>query len=816
MKGSLHLGIPFLVVLFLFVCLCKSSSAGTAGKLSGTVLDPLGAVVPNANVALLQNNNPIAKSTTDSQGSFEFSITSTDRYSVRVEATGFETQDSSSLFVASGSSAILKINLKIGVISQHVVVSATGSEIPDSQVGASITVIDRSAIADMEKPDVLGLLQTVPGLQVVQTGQRGGTTSVSILGGEMANDDFNKVVLDGIPINDIGGNVEFANLSTTGVDNVEILRGANSVLYGSDALGGVISMTTPRGTSTLPELTYSGDAGNLGTYQNDVSVGEVIRRFDYFSEFSRFDTQNDIPNNGFHNATYSGNFGWAINGTTDLRFTIRHTAVGLGDPNAIDLFGVPDLSSQNEHDTYFGLTVQNQTTKAWHNLIRYASTDLNFGFADPAPAGTLFDGNYIGNVVTVRGANGFSVTGRAILDFGGSFPQTFDSKTTRRSIYAQSDYQVAENLAVTAGFRYENENGFADSPFSERNNFSYFLEAHGDLFRRLYATAGVGLEDNAVFGFAATPRASLAYYLRRPTANGILGDTKLIFNYGKGIKEPSIFDAGSSLFSVLSALPQGASLISQFGIGPLGPEQSTNYDFGIEQTWWDRRARLNVEFFHNEFFNLIQFLGSSALPLLGFPQQVVSAVAASAPGGATVNSESYRALGAEAHIEIRPGHGFLLGGSYTYVDPVVTETFASTPVFNPAFPGIPIGAEAPLAGERPFRLAPHSGTLFINYSKRHVGITATGYFVSRSDDSTFLTDQFGGTSLLLPNRNLNAGYQKIDVSGTYGINSVVTLFASAENVLDEHYTAAFGFPSLPVTFRAGVKFVIGGNEWKHK
>ncbi len=797
---------------FVLLLLCSSPAFGNpAGTLRGEVSDPLGGLVPKAKVRLIENGQTVASTTTDSEGAFRFWLAHAGRYRVQVEAPGFQTEDSPSVFVAAGGAKSLRLTLRIGTVAQQVVVSATGKETPDSQVGASVSVLEQSQVEDINKLDVLEDLRIVPGLQVVQTGQRGGTTSISIRGGQM---DFNKVLIDGIPMNDIGGSLEFANISSTGVSSIEILRSANSVLYGSDALSGVINITSLHGTTTIPQFTYSGDAGSFGTYRNDASLAGAMRGFDYFSEFARFDTENNVPNNAFHNATYAGNFGWAMNGNTELRFTLRHTAVGLGDPNAIDFYGIADRAEQGEHDTYFGLTFQNQTTQQWHNLVRYASTELNFGYIDPAPAGTPFEGNFIGNTVTIQGANGYSVTGRAILDFGEIFPQTFDSKTTRRSIYAQSDYQFSPSLMVTGGFRYENEDGYADSPFSVRNNFSYFLEGHGSLLQRLYATAGVGIEDNAVFGVAATPRVSLAYYVRQPTTNETVGDTKLTFNYGKGIKEPSIFDAGSSLFSVLTSLPRGPALISAFGISPLGPERSTSYDAGISQALWHRRARVSVDFFHNQFFNLIEFLESSTLPLLGFPQPVVSAVAASSAGGATVNSESYRALGGEVHGEAHLGPWLLVGANYTYLDPVVTRTFASSPVFNPSFPAIPIGASSPLVGSRPFRLAPNAGSLFLNGSRGRVGLTVTGYFVSRSDDSTFLTDQFGGTTMLLPNRDLNAGYQKIDVSGRYRLNSAVTLFASTENVLNEHYTAAFGYPSLPFTFRGGITITIGGEGWR--
>ncbi len=113
------------------------------------------------------------------------------------------------------------------------------------------------------------------------------------------------------------------------------------------------------------------------------------------------------------------------------------------------------------------------------------------------------------------------------------YPLTFNSSTIRRSFYAQSDYQFRSDLGVSAGFRYENENGSTNSQgiisADDRNNYSTFFEGRGSLGRRLYATAGVGLDKNAVFGFAATPRVSLAYYLRRPSTSGFFSDTKLRF-----------------------------------------------------------------------------------------------------------------------------------------------------------------------------------------------------------------------------------------------------------------------------------------------
>jgi vitamin B12 transporter len=811
-----------LLLLFL-LSLYRPATAATLGTIRGRVVDPLGAAVPNAGVTLLQDNKELGDANTSQEGSFAFLRLGSGRYSVRVKAAGFESQDNPPVFLPPGGTVEFDVLLQVSSLRQQIVVSDTGTEVPESQVGASVSVIDRSQLESTNKLDLLEVLRTVPGMQVVQSGQRGGTTSIFVRGGDA---NFNKVLIDGVPVNDVGGVFEFANLASTGVDHLEILRGPNSVLYGSDALGSVINITSRHGTTTIPEIAYSVDGGNFGTLRQDASLAGAFRQFDYFSDFSRFDTRNSVPNDSFHNGTYAGNFGWTPNGSSSIRLTLRRTAVSLGDPNALDFFGIPDDSSQGERDTYVSVTAQNQTTERWHNLLRYADARIQFHFINPSPSGTPFNPfgfgpNFLGNNVTIRGANGFAVTGQAILDFGGEYPQLFNANTTRQSIYAQSDYSFNPNIAASFGFRYENERGFTEfagsrSP-TDRNNFSYFGEAHGNLRHRLYATAGVGFEDNAIFGFAATPRISLAYYLRRPSSNALFSETKLKFNFGKGIKEPSIFDEGSSLFVLLSNLPQGqgAALISKFSVSPIGPERSRSFDFGVQQGAWNDRARIGVTFFHESYFDLIEFVNASVLPQLGVPPEV----AAASGFGASINSSSFRALGAEVQLEANLGRGFHVQGEYSYLDAVVTRSLSSNalqPAINPAFPTIPIGAFSPLIGGRPFSRAPHSGSLLIDYSRRRLGIALAGYFVSRQDSSTFLTDGFFGNSLLLPNRNLNAGYQKIDLSGRYAVNRLVTAYFSVENLFSQHYHQTFGFPSLPLTFRTGLKFTLGGERgwWK--
>jgi len=284
---------------------------------------------------------------------------------------------------------------------------------------------------------------------------------------------------------------------------------------------------------------------------------------------------------------------------------------------------------------------------------------------------------------------------------------------------------------------------------------------------------------------------------------------------GTGIEEPSIFDEGSSLFDALRTLPQGRDLIRQFGISPIGAERSRSFDFGVEQGLWNERARLGLTYFHERFVDLIEFVDKSALPQLGVPPAVASALTF----GATINSDSFRSRGAEVEFKASLSRDLSFQAEYTYLGAVVTRSFASSalsPAINPAFPGIPIGAFSPLVGNRPFRRAPHSGSLLIDYSRRRYGVNLTGYFVSESDDSTFLSDGYFGNTMLLPNRNLLAGYQLVDASGWFDVRHGVTLYTSMGNILSKRYEAAFGFPALPLTFRTGVKITLGGEAWRRK
>jgi vitamin B12 transporter len=814
--------IKWIVCLFVISLSLSSSSlralAAEQGSLRGTVKDPLGAVVAGATVELLNDTALVSKTATDATGNYAFEVSASGRYHVRATAPSFQATTSQSVFVARSAKAELDVTLSTQMLTQEVSVTATATPTPIAQIGASVTVLnaeDYRQFTEVQDP-----LRLVPGLQVTQTGQAGGTTGLSIRG---SNTDANKVLIDGVPVNDIGGGVEFADFATVGIQKIEVLREPNSALYGSDALSGVVSLTTARGATRLPLFTYAGDGGNFSTFHQELTGSGVARQVDYYGAFYRLDTRNNLPNDAFHNGTYTGNFGWDPNPANDLRFTVRHLSVSAGQPNATLLYGIPDDAAEKAQNTYYSGAWNNQATTNWHNQIRYGGLRLRSQFDDfaatgiPDPSGS---GNFLGAPVTITGANGYSVSGQAIFQFANTYPNQFLTVTDRDFVYAQTDYRINPHLLALGGFKYEAESGSTDStgfPASaiSRGNYSYTLQISGDVRNRLYYNVGSGIENNGLFGLAGTPRASLAYYLVRPSATGWLTGTKLHASFGKGIKEPAISQQASSLFDILSSVPNGSQLIEQFHVGQIGAENSRTYDGGIDQELWNGRARLGLTYFHNEFTNGVEFVPQTGLAALGVPAANLPAL----EGGAYINSLAFRSQGAELEAEYRISNRLFARGGYTYTDAVVQRSFSSDQgvgeSFNTSsnFSTTPIGAFSPLVGARPFRVAPHSGYLGLNYARYKFYSSLTGTFVSRRDDSDFLYDANFESTLLLPNRNLDGSYQRLDLSGGYQVTSRIAAYANIQNLLSEHYAQTFGFPSLPFTFRSGIKINFGGESW---
>jgi vitamin B12 transporter len=784
--------------------------AADDASLKGIVSDPLGARVSGASVKLLLDGRVVKDAASDAEGNFAFDALASGRYQIEVSAPGFGMRTTDPIFVGGGARVSVEVALPIGPLEESVSVTSAANDVLPSQIGAPVTVLDSKTLEMLGKTDVLEALRLVPAASLVETGGKGGTTSIFIRGG---NSNFNKVLIDGIPANDIGGGIDLSQFSMAGVERIEVLREANSVIAGTDALAGVISITSRRGRTRVPEALFSLDGGNFNTNHESVSLGGTVRRFDYFGEFAHLGTDNDLPNNKYRNKTFAGRFGGAIGPNTDLSGTVRWIDRRYESPNGVSFYTLPDDAYQTNQLYFVGISSQTQINARWQGSVRVGLSDQRGHFINPTLSGENIGGTGFGAVTTISGANGYSVTGQGVLDFG---PFDSQSRSARQGIYAQTTYQLHRNLSVSGGGDFEREQAFPSSdidgdPTTTRGNSALWVEGRGTLFDRVSVTAGLGHARIEGFASRYSPRVSIATYLRTPKANEFWSDTRVTFNAGQGIKATSATAVDSSLFGLLQRTPAGAALAAAAGIGKIGPERSRNLDVGIEQGLWGGHARARVAYFNNEFFDLTESVSRNLLTTqFGIPADV----AAAAGNAAYVNSQSFKASGVEVSLDATVGR-LRLAGSYTYLDADVTESLSSgalTPSFNPAFPGIPIGNFSPLKGQRPFRRPANTGNLLVSYSQGPATVAMSGYFAGKSNDSTFLggSDINFGNSLLLPNENLNAGYQKIDLSASYLFHRSLKGYATIENLLDQHYEPTFGSPGLPLNVRAGVTIALGG------
>ncbi|MGC2163869.1 MAG: TonB-dependent receptor plug domain-containing protein, partial [Silvibacterium sp.] len=704
-------------------------------------------------------------------------------------------------------------------VRQSIVVTPTGTPTPQAQVSASITTIHANDF--LNRVDMVDALRQVAGLDVVQTGQRVGVTSIFIRGG---NSDSNKVLLDGVPIENIGGVFDLSGLSTTGIANVEAYRGPNSVLYGSDAAAGVIAFTTPRGSTPFPTFIYEGDLGSFGTYRNEAQLGGTHSKFDYYGAFSDLQTQNSVPADEAHNIAEAANLGYAWSSKTAIRVTAHNNDNATDLPGTYAFWGIPNDGKESDQNLYLAASIDHNFSDSWHGVLRYGLARKREESEQWYPAGNLIEGNYYGNYTTITGANGYSASGQAIMNYAGTYPATINLANNRDNLYAQTDYNITPHLGVVAGFRFEDERGaeneyvydFAET--LERANYDYMAAINGDFKQRVFYSLGGGIQKNQLYGTEGTPRIGLSYYPIRP-GKGIFHGTKINFNFAKGVKEPSIDDQFGSLYTFLLQ-NGGQSTVSQYGIRPIGAELSRTYDGGVEQSLFSERVTLRATYFHNEFGDQIEYVPASEVPFLlpnltPAQQQALEAFLNSEYAySLTLNSLAFRAQGLETEVQYGLGRNIFVRGGYTYLDAAVQHSFSSDalgPSYNPLYPTIPIGDDSPLRGARPFRRPPHTGFTTVSYNGKQFTVVGTGAFASRSDDSTYLgyDTPAGDNSLLLPNRNLDHGYAKLDLGGTYTVTSWLGIYAQLDNLLSQQHITPIGYTSQPFNMRAGLRFTFG-------
>lgn len=706
MRFSVRILISLGIAVFLIalsVALSCEAQTQTA-RISGIVTDPQGSVIVDAQVSAesIPPAGSPAHTVSVSDGRFILTL-SPGRYRVTIARDSFARAEQEIAIVA-GEARELQVRLWLEPLSSKVDVTAQALPLDAESSPAPLTILTREQIDQRVATSLPDLLATQPGFSMGRTGPEGGSASLFLDGG---NSNYTKVLVDGAPVNTPGGLIDFSNFTLDNIDKIEIVHGAESALYGSDAMDGVIQIFTHRGTTRIPEFTAFADGGNFATGHGGADLSGLLGRFDYSAGVSDLETQGQGPNDAFRNRTLSGNFGWRFSDTARLTLGIRDNVSKAGTPGQTLLpFGGDPNANIALHNFSAGLQGEFATGSHWRHQV--SATELYF--------------------------REFNVT-----SFSSSLYQY-----NRAGFTTQSTYLV-RGFAMTAGYEYEIENGFLSfvGMHERRNNQAGFLDVRWQPIARLTLDAGARAEDNANFGTRVVPRVGASYALR--IAGGALGDTRLHATYGQGIVEPR-FD---QTFGDDPCFP---------GNPFLSPEQSRTVHAGVDQKLASDRVRVSVDYFDSRFHNIIGFLNLSAPPT-GCPQAVFDSNVASfgTGAGAFFNTNLARARGANVSGEARITRW--LSGSVNYMYDSTRTLSAPTDPLNLN------GDPNYLIGSRLLRRPVNSGNIMLNANYWRMNWNLSGYFTGQRFDYNFPGQIINPGYVLV---NLAAAYNVAHGFSVYG------------------------------------------------
>ncbi len=543
----------FLFVVFLIFPVV--SFAQSNATIHGTVTDPSGSAIAGAtvNAQPLNASTSIAEVRSASNGEFSLAVPA-GTYRVTVSAADFAASERT-VSVAAGASEVFDTRLQLAPLSSHVIVTAAALATSADNAISPVDVIDRTQIDNKQEIWLAPLLASVPGITLSRLGPMGGVTSLFLDGG---NFNYARVLMDGVPadVSLPGLSVDLSNYTADSVDKIEVVHGASSALYGSDAMAGVVQVFTHRGTTRTPQLVLDGEGGTFDTGRGSGQLSGLLGLFDYSVGGGYFSSGGQGSGDYFRDTTLTGNFGLKFSDTDNLRLTLRNNTSDAGQPGQTLLasespFAVSPGEHSGLHDFSSGLTWNFMTGEHWQNRVQAYESRFQDTIALP------------------------------------EFDFTAIDKFNRAGIDARSSY-LFHNGAITTGYAFESETGGAQG----RHDEAGYLEARYQFGRRLTAVAGGRVEANDSYGTRFVPRVGASYALRY--GSGFWGATRLRASYGEGIKEPPLF-------------PDGCTPI-------LKPEQSSTFDAGFDQFLDSDRIRFSATYFHNDFRDIVSFESTNNMP----------------------------------------------------------------------------------------------------------------------------------------------------------------------------------------------------------
>jgi outer membrane cobalamin receptor len=729
------------------------SLSAFAADLTVKVFDPQSAAVAGAQVSLLRQSKVLSTQTTSAEGQATFHIESAGPYQLTVLAPGFAAET-----VNVSTQPDVTVQLHLATASETVVVSATRTPVAGEAAGADVDTLNASQIAAMQPIAADDTVRFLPGAIVNTAGQRGGLSSLFVRGGES---NYNKVIVDGVTINEPGGTFDFGTLSLSQDDRMEFVRGAQSTLYGSDAMTSVFQTWTRTGSTRIPELRFGADGGNFATAHGFASLAGARDRYDYNFFGEQFNSGGFGVNDAYSDSLAGANVGTSLNDKTSLRFRFRHSNCHTGVPGEWNFNGyVPLVPANGTSEPLVPLQPNPYEWSQLNNLL--GSVEL----AIAAPNGwqhhiTAFD--YLYRYFELNPGDPLRVDpyGDPI-----DYPSNEIDHINRGGFEYQGDYSERSWAHSTFGYRVENENGFV-------GDLDYGAQNHGQRLNqdayvqqsltlgRLGVIAGGRFVHDSAFGNTGVPRVALTYQLLR--GNEKLSGTRLRFTYSTGFKEPRLEETFNGLPG-----PDPYNIPNP----ALKPERVRAFEAGFQQEFFDRKYELTGTYFNNLFRDQINYVTTTTPP--NFP-------------GEYVNVNQAFAQGAEAVLRAKLTSRLLLNSAYTFT---ASQYLDNPAPYDPAYnPGQPL-----------LRRPKHSATTMLSYLGSRWGANLSGSYVGTRADSDF--DHFG--------INHAAGYVRADLGGWFAVTHHVTTYLNVVNALDRRYNEVVGYPSLPINFRAGLRFRFGG------
>lgn len=779
-------------VLFLFVVTllaARSASAQASIAIAGTITDASGAVVPGATVEAVVADRRFAATLSGADGAYRLELPARVPFDLRVSAAGFADR---SIAVPGQSRDVTRdVALAVAGVSDTLIVTASRSPAGRASVTESVTAFTEQDLQALGSTSLADVMRYVPAVNVEATGRDGAVASMFSRGGES---DYNLVLIDGVRANQSGGIFDFSRISAADVERVEVVRGAQSSLWGSDAMGSVVQIFTRRAIAgQAPEFSASAEGGSFDTARGHAVVnGGAGRAFDYHAGVSHRETggafQDLLPEDDTFEQAAVDVSGGAVLGTRGtLRGSARYTRAHGRSVGQVT-FGARDTGTEYETRDLSGYVSVSHaigsrlTGSATFNAFNYESRSAD-ATADPftvyallggTPNALFPNGTRLVRLLDAAEFNALAASGgspgegqflasRQVADFPFSSSTEFD----RPAFRYQADL-TSGSARTTAGYEWERESNPVVDGFT-LNNHAAFIQQHVAIADRWFLTAGARVDAKDRYDTYVSPKLSVGGY-PIPFRGGVVSSLKVFGNIGKGIKSPTFSERLGSAFTDPS--PE------------LRVERARTGDVGAEATFLDQRLFARVTYFNNDYVDQVAYRSGVAGD--GVPEYI--------------NIDGSTADGWEIEWAVqRPVGGLTMSASYAHVDHRVVTNVSTSQQFQP--------------GQPLLRRPKNSGAVRATFVRGRVAVNADARLVGERHDHSFLSLRTL-PSALMPSAittdiTVNPGYAVFGAGVDVTIHDRATVFVRGSNVADAAYDSVLGYPALPRALVAGARVRFG-------